>query len=133
MFDNDPNKIGDDEKKAEYAKLTTRAKELITLHKPTDIDTDKVLSRVGAVNMVYGTTRTTLLSAVTFIGLNARIVGLTKDQILGLVGAIIEETEKSTVVTQMAEDYKVNNEQYYAKKNASGGGGTVLPGDDNIH
>ncbi len=124
--------ITDDHKKALEA-LTTRIKEIITLHRPLDITTEKILQRAAVMTQNLGITRTSVLGAVAYTALHAAVVGLTKDQVTAIVVGALEEAEKVPAIKEIAAEYKKTNDAILAKQGQGGAPMPLAPKSDIVH
>ena len=97
--------------------------------KSPDMDTEKILGRVGVVSSMGGMTRTTVLGSAVYSGLYAPIVGLTEDQVVEAVRAGFKVANGNPLTTQMAAKYAEANAEFHTKQQAAKDGAFVVPGD----
>lgn len=116
--------------------LFVKVEEAIAQFKSADMETDKTVARIGIISMMGGMTRTTTLGAVAYAAVYAPIVGLTKDQLHGLVDAIFDAVEENPQTAKVKIAYAEMNEKAHLqaqvkKAEALGfdspiGGGAIL-------
>lgn len=122
--------LNEDQKKQLDA-LHVRIKEIITLHRPLDITTEKIVDRAGKLQMSLGISRTNVLGCIAYVAMNAAVVGLTKDQVAALVNGSLEEADKCEAIKALSEAYTVENQKHLAKE--AGLSGVVAPKSNIVH
>ena len=112
-----------------YEALITKIREYITLNKPTDTDTEKIIGRGAAMAGIFNRTRTSVMGASVYIAMTAPVVGLTKDQIINIITMAYDEAEKSPAFRKMKEEYEKLNAAHHAEL----GGAFKVPDSGLVH
>jgi hypothetical protein len=118
---------------------TTKA--LVEKYKSGDMDTNKILARVGAVAMFAGVTRTTVLGSLVYSASMAPVVGISKETLIGLVSDLYDATEANPATPGAKEAYAESNTKFHAQQKTQGGtdlsglsfNGLVSPGSKLKH
>ena len=105
---------------AESQKMIDLLKGEINHLKSPDMDTEKILGRVGIVSAMGGMTRTTVLGSAVYAGLYAPIVGLTEDQVVEAVRAGFKASQGNPLTQKLAEQYLTVNTEFHEKKALEG-------------
>ncbi len=104
-----------DEHNAAADELFAQVADIIKTYKADDMVAEKILDRVAIVGAMGGTTRTTALGAAAFAGIYCCLTGLTKSQVLGLVGDLFDVVEANPATAEAKQAYTEANAQFKAK------------------
>ena len=91
--------------KDELNALRKKVEDIITTYKSDDMSTEKIIGRVAIVGSFGGVTRTTVLGSLVFAALYAPIVGLSKDQLTGILEDVVAEVVKLPSTAEAAKGY----------------------------
>lgn len=113
--------------------LVDRLKIVVDNNKPADMDTDKVIGRIGIVAEFGSVTRTTVLGSLLFAAIHAPIVGITKAQLLKAVDEGFDAMATLESTPAAAQAYAEANVKSVAQGEATAlskdYGQLVMPGD----
>lgn len=134
MEDKMIDQVNDEVRENAEKMMDTLRKKIEHLKSP-DMDTEKILARIGIVSMFGGTTRTTVLGSAMFAGLYAPIVGLTKDQLIAAVLDAYDASAANPDTPKMAQKYSEANKEYQEKQKLQSDNpqAFVVPGNDKVH